>query len=149
MNHRFASIAVACLVSALTPLSLIAQAKPAAPTTSAPAAPAKFIPSVKGEATVDYIQGKPVKAKGAIMTKMQVKNTSKGAIALLSVEEYWYNNKSEIASLGTYRNRALLNPGDVLEFTISTQDKPGLYTNMLMFKHANGTIKPTKVTKFK
>jgi hypothetical protein len=76
-----------------------------------------------------------------------VKNTSKGSIALLSVEEIWYNTKREIASNGTYRHRALLNPGEVIEFKITSPEKPDLYTNMLMFKHANGTVKPTKVAK--
>jgi hypothetical protein len=68
-------------------------------------------------------------------------------IALLAVEEIWYNTKREIASNGVYRHRQLLNPGEVIEFTIASPDKPDLYSNMLMFKHANGTIKPNKVNK--
>ena len=64
------------------------------------------------------------------------------------MEEIWYNTKREIASNGQYRHKALLNPGEVIEFTIISPEKPDLYTNMLMFKHANGTIEPKKVTKF-
>ena len=150
MNRRCASIAVACLFSALIPASAYAQAKPAVSSSSPPppAAPAKFVPQVKGEGTVEFIQAKPVRAKGEIVTKIKLKNTSKGSLGLLSVEEIWYNTKREIATNGIYRHRALLNPGDVIEFEIKSTEKPDLYTNMLMFKHANGTIKPTKVTKF-
>ncbi len=149
MNRRFAAIAVACLFSALMPSSALAQAKPAGSTTppTTPSAPAKFVPQVKGEGYVEYIQTKPQRVKGEIVTKIKLKNTSKGSLGLLSVEEIWYNTKRQIATNGIYRHRALLNPGEVIEFEIKSQDKPDLYTNMLMFKHANGTIKPTKVAK--
>ena len=149
MNRRFAPIAAACLICALTPSSARAQAKPASTATPAPAAPAKWVPPIKGTATVEFIQAKPQVVGKEIQTKIKVKNMSKGSIALLSVEEIWYNTKREIASNGIYRHRQLLNPGDTIEFTISSKDVPGLYTNMLMFKHANGTVKPTKVDKFK
>jgi hypothetical protein len=149
MNRRFALIAATCLLAALAPSVSLAQAKPAtqATTPAAPPAPAKWVPPQKGEATVDFVQSKPSRVKGEIQTKLKVRNTSKGSIALLSVEEIWYNTKREIASNGIYRHRQLLNPGDVIEFTITSPEKPDLYTNMLMFKHANGSIKPTKVTK--
>jgi hypothetical protein len=149
MYRRFGSVAAGCLFSALLCTSLVAQTKPAtAPsTTPPPAAPAKWVPPVKGEVTLEFMQGKPKRVKGEIVTPMKVKNTSKGSIALLSVEEVWYNTKREIATNGIYRHRALLNPGDVIEFEIKSVEKPDLYTNLLLFKHANGTVKPTKVPK--
>ena len=152
MNRRFALIAAACLFCALTPSSALSQVKPAttsnpAPATT-PAAPAKWIPPIKGSASIEFIEAKPTKVGNEIITKMKVKNTSKGAIALLAVEEFWYNSKREIASNGVYRHRQLLNPGAIIEFTISSPNKPDIYTNMLMFKHANGTVDPKRVTKF-
>ena len=149
MNRRSVFFATALLLSSSISASLVAQAKPAAgtPPPGAPGAPAKWVPPQKGEVTVDFIQSKAARIKGEIQTKMKVKNTSKGAIALLSVEEIWYNTKREIASNGVYRHRQLINPGEIIEFTISSPEKPDLYTNMLMFKHANGTVKPNKVTK--
>jgi hypothetical protein len=148
MNRRFALTAVSCLFFALTPSLASSQAKPTAGTTPSPPAPAKWVPPSKGTVTVEYIQGKPQRVKGEIQTKFKLRNTSKGSIALLSIDEYWYNTKREIASNGSYRHRALLNPGEVIEFTISAPEKPDLYTNMLQFKHANGTVEPKKVTKF-
>jgi hypothetical protein len=154
MNRRFALRAVACLFSVWISSVAAFQAKPAqappAPTPSATStAPAKWIPPMKGLVTVDFIQGKPERVKGDIITKIKVKNTSKGAIALLSVEEIWYNNKREIATnSGAVKNKSLLNPGDTVELTLVSPAKPDLYTNMLMFKHAYGDVKPTKVTKF-
>ena len=58
MNRRFALIAAAYLFAALTPSLSHAQAKPAAQTAApAPAEPAKWVPPVKGEATVEFIEG--------------------------------------------------------------------------------------------
>jgi hypothetical protein len=99
--NRFAFAATAvCLISALTPSPAASQTKPAAQTaaTPAPAAPAKWVPPIKGTATVEYIQAKPKRVKGNIESSFKLKNVSKGAIALLSVEEIWYNTKREIAS---------------------------------------------------
>ena len=149
MNRRFALIAAVCLVAGSTPSTLQAQAKPAAqaPAPAAPPAPAKWVPPVKGEATVDFLQGTPSRVKGEVLTKMKVRNTSKGSIALLSVEEIWYNSKREIASNGIYRHKQLLPPGEIIEFTIASPEKPDLQQDMLMFKHANGTVKPNRVKK--
>ena len=120
---------------------------PRHPPPAAPSEPAKWVPPIKGEATVEFIEFPPTRVKDEIQTKIKVRNTSKGSIALLSVEEFWYT-KSEIGSNGIYRHKKLLNPGEIIEFTISAPSKPGLDgRNMLMFKHANGTIKPTKVKK--
>jgi hypothetical protein len=150
MNRSLAVIAAACLIAAATPSTALAQAKPAAQTAApaaAPAAPGKWVPPIKGEATIEYVESLPTRGKGEIQTKIKLRNTSKGSIALLSVEEYWYK-ANEIGSNGVYRHKKLLNPGEIIEFTISAPDKPGLDgRNMLLFKHVNGTIKPTKIKK--
>jgi hypothetical protein len=98
MSRCFASIAVACLFSALIPASAFAQAKPAVDksTPTPAAAPAKFVPQVKGEGSVDFVLLKGQVIKG---------------------------------------------------FTIVSPNKPDLYSNRLMFKHANGIVKPSPVKK--
>jgi hypothetical protein len=152
MNRRFALLAAAGLFSALMPSLAYSQVKPAASPTPAPASPpaatAKWVPPVKGDATVEFTQSKPTRTKDTVETKFKVKNTSKGSIALLSVEEIWYNQKGAIVSGGTFRNKALLNPGDTIEFTLTSAAKPDLYSNNYVFRHANGTIsKPKRVPK--
>jgi hypothetical protein len=153
MNRRFASVVAACAVSFLTTVPMLAQSKPdaaqAKPTAAAPApaAPAKWIPPIKGTGTVEFIDSRR-RVKGAVETKFKLKNTSKGALALLNVEEIWYNAKGEIAMTGNYRHRQLLNPGEIIEFTITSADKGDLISNNLLFKHANGKIDPKRVKSF-
>ncbi len=150
MNRRSAFIAAACVFVASMPSFVFSQAqKPAstAPTTTAPAAPAKFIPPIKGQGTVEFVDSKPQRVKGEIVTKVKLKNTSKGAIALLTVDELWYNTKSELASNGTYKHRAHLQPGEIIEFEVKSPEKPNLYNYRLVFRHANGTIDAKRVPK--
>ena len=144
LHQRTVALAAA-LGFLLAPLAFAQTPAPAAP--AAPAAPRKLISPYRGDATVEFIEYPPTRVKDEIQTKIKLRNTSKGSIALLSVEEFWYV-KSEIGSNGIYRHRKLLNPGEIIEFVISAPSKPGLDgRNMLMFKHANGTVKPTKVKK--
>ena len=150
MNRRFASFVAACAVSFLASIPVLAQSKPDAaqakptPAAAPAAAPAKWIPPVKGLATVEFMDSRK-RVKGGIETTFKVKNTSKGSIALLNVEELWYNGKGEIVSNGTYRHRQLLNPDEVITFTILSPDKGDMQSNNLMFKHANGKVDPKRV----
>ncbi len=152
MNRRFALIAALCLSAAVVPTAARAQAKPAAQAPAPPPPPpsgaGQMGAAAKGRSnSVEFVKGVPKRVKGEVQTPMKVKNTSKGSIALLSVEEIWYNSKREIASNGIYRHKQLFNPGDTIEFIISSPEKPDIQQDMLMFKHANGTIKPTPVKK--
>ena len=153
MNRRFAFFAAACAVCFSTSVPAFAQtkpdatpAKPTAAAAPAPAAPAKWIPPIKGAGTVEFMETRK-RVKGAVETTFKLKNTSKGSLALLNVEEIWYNAKGEITSNGNYRHRQLLNPGEVIEFKISSPDKGDLNSNNLMFKHANGKIDAKRVKK--
>ena len=106
-----------------------AQAKPAAQTPAAPAAPQRagqVGPATEGRSHRRVRPGHARAGQGRNPDENQGQNTSKGSIALLSVEEIWYNSKREIASNGIYRHKQLLNPGDIIEFIISSPEKPDL-----------------------
>jgi methionine-rich copper-binding protein CopC len=120
----------------------------AAPAPAAPAAPAKFVRPIKGEASIELIQT-PSKRVGADMvTVLKVKNTSSGAIALLKIDEYWYDRKMQVVSGDSQAWRKLFNPGDVIEITMRSPVKPDLYKSQYAFSHANGKIVVKGVKKF-
>jgi hypothetical protein len=131
----------------------LAQTPPAQPATQAAAtsaAPAKWIPPVKGLATAEVIRGQSRKIGNDMVTVLQVKNTSKGAIALLGVEEIWYDNSTprKIVTGDQQKVKKLINPGEVVEVTMKSPYKAGAAVSQHMFTHANGKVDVKAVKKF-
>jgi hypothetical protein len=139
--RRFALLTgLACLLS--VPVAL---AQP-----QAPAKPAKYIPPVKGSATIEVIQTPSKRVGNEMVTLIKVRNTSKGPINLLKIDEYWYDQKLNIVSGSQYAHKkAPIQPGEIVEITLRSPVKPGLQRNQMMFQHAYGTIKATPVKVFK
>jgi hypothetical protein len=145
---RFAALALATSVAAVGLLS--AQAQPATQAQAPPAAPAKWIPPIKGLATIEVIRGKPRRVRDEVVTVLKIKNTSKGAIALLGVDEYWWNRATppQVISGDSQKVKRLINPGEIVEVTMSSPYKDGLDRNQYTFSHANGKIDAKAVQKF-
>jgi hypothetical protein len=133
------------------------QAKPAvappAATTQKPndegAAPSgKLVAPVRGEAELGYT--KPaVKNDGKfITTTMKVKNLSKGAIAGLKIDEFWYDKDGNpVTGSQPFRWRKPLQPGEVIEVILKVPVNKAMNRNQYKFEHANGKIKPTLLPK--
>lgn len=142
----FGAIVALALASIAT--SAFAQAQPAAPTTQPAPSRAKWVAPVKGIALVEVIPGTSKKVGEEIVTVLKVKNMSSGAIALLRVDEYWYDKALKTVSGDTQRHRQPLYPGEVVEITMRSPVKPNLYRNTFNFSHANGKIEVKTVKKF-
>jgi hypothetical protein len=145
MNRFACTLAVAVLVSMVTAAEASAQAQAAAPTTPAPAAPAKFIPPVKGVANIEVARTGTKRVGQELVTTLKIKNTSSGSINLLKVEEFWYDNKSALVSSGTERYRKPFAPGEVIEMQVKSPVMPGADRSNISFSHANGAIKAKAV----
>ena len=132
----------------LTALALCLAAPLAVAQTAAPAQKAKFVPPDKGLATID-VQRSPSKRKGKeILTVVKIRNTSKGSINLLRVDQFWYDRNSKQVSFGDYRHKkAPILPGEVVEFTISAPDNPQISHDSMIFAHANGKVDAKQVKK--
>lgn len=153
----FASAALLCSL-AFAPAALAQTAKstvqsvkatPATPTTApAAAAKAKFAPVVKGLASIEFIQGTPKRVGTDIVTVLKVKNTSSGAIALLRVDELWYNQKREQVTGDSQKVLKPVQPGEVVEITMKSPAKPNLYVSQYAFSHVNGKVDVKSVKKF-
>jgi hypothetical protein len=143
------SLAFAPAALAQAAKSQAAQATPATPTTApAPAAKAKFAPVVKGLASVEMIQGKSTRVGSDIVTVLKIKNTSSGAIALLRVDELWYNQKREQVTGDSQKVLKPIQPGEVVEITMKSPVKPNLYVSQYAFSHVNGKVDVKSVKKF-
>jgi hypothetical protein len=122
-------------------------AAPAKQVAAAPAKPARLAPPVRGEAELGYTKPEIKRDAKFIHTKIRVKNLSKGAIAGLRVDEYWYDAKGDPVTGDTWRDPHPLQPGEVTEVELNTPVNPRMNRNQYQFKHANGTIKTKALTK--
>ncbi len=128
------ALAVASFASAQTP----------------PAQKAKFVPPVKGVATIEVIQTAPKRAGKDMVTVIKVRNTSKGSINLLKADEYWYDKNAKIVSGAPYAHtRAPILPGEVVEITLRSPYNMQMKQNQVIFTHANGKIEAKSVKAFK
>jgi len=149
----FLSVVFLCCLSFI-PAAFAQTPKPApatnAASSSTPApAPSKWVTPIKGTAEVEFIvEGRPQKQGNEIVTTMKVKNVSDGAIALLKIDEYWYNKKREQVGACTARVRQPINPKQIVDVEIRCPYSGDIDTNQYMFSHANGQIKPKSVKKF-
>jgi hypothetical protein len=147
----FSAGALLCTL-ALAPVAFAqtAKATPATATTgtTAPAAKAKFVPLVKGVASIEVIQG-PSKTVGKdIVTVLKIKNVSSGSIGMLRVDELWYNKDLKHVSGDSQPIRRAILPGEIVEVTLKSPTAPNLYRSQYSFSHANGTITAKSVKKF-
>jgi hypothetical protein len=146
---------VGALFLASASATALAQA-PAAKTqqpAATPAAPPKFVTPVKGEAEVQILQPQSSQQGTLLVTKIKVKNVSKGPIVGFKAEEYWYNAKGEtVSGSPVFRHPKPFMPNEVIEVTLrsphdASMNKGG--RSLRVFGHGNGKVKATLVPKFK
>lgn len=109
----------------------------------------KFIPPLRGDASIDYVKS-PTRREGTtLITRIQVKNTSKAPIPRLRIAETWYDKNGGLIPGGDAVVNGLLQPGDVATLEIRTPVNLKMASSMLQFTHANGTVnKPHAVKSF-
>ena len=131
----------------------VAQAKSASPVTApAPAAKAGFVTPLKGEGSVQVLPGTSrfdPKTK-EVVTTYKVKNMSSAPIAMLKLDEYWYE-KGKMVSTDTQRYKKPLQPGEIIELTTRAPANPPptpAWTKTATFSHMNGKITAKAVKAF-
>lgn len=124
------------------------QAKPAAPA-QPPAAPAKFVPPIRGEAVLNMTKPATRRTKDEIITTFKVKNPSAtNSIAGLKISEFWYDRSGNPVSGDEFRWRKPLMPGEVIDVELRSPVNPAMASSQYKFEQQNGGVKPTVVAKF-
>lgn len=145
MNRVVLACAVAFLAASVSPV--FGQAEPAKADAPAPATRAKFVPPLKGQATIDVLPSDSKRVGKEIVTTFKIKNTSSAPIALLRLEEYWYDKAGKLVSTDTRRHKQPFMPGEIIEMTTRSPDLAGAARAQRTFAHANGTVKANPVKK--
>lgn len=144
-NYLMLALATAILL----PGSALAEQATPAPAPTAPAAQARFVPPIRGQAELGFLKPVTKRVANEIVTVIKVKNLSMtGSIAGLKVDEYWYDKAGDAVTGDTFRYRKPLMPGEVIEVTLKTPVNPKMDRNQYNFTHANGTIKTKSMPKF-
>jgi len=147
-----ALVALAVAAGFLLSASLVAAGQAPPATQQAPPTPqTKWTPPVRGIADIQVLptQTKVDFKTNSVVTTITVKNVSLGPIAGLQVEEFWYDKTGNMVPGGDrYRHKKLLQPGEELTITLTTQKDAQMARNNYVFRHANGDIKARQVKKF-
>jgi len=150
--HRARHAFVATIVGAITVSGLALGAQTPSPATPPPApelksvlAGKKFTPPVQGTADIDFVRGATKREGSTLVTKIVVKNTSKGPIPRLTIDETWYDKGNNIIPGGKGVIPGLLQPDEVKTIEIRTAVNPAMQASKLMFSHANGSVNPHPV----
>jgi hypothetical protein len=72
---------------------------------------------------------------------------STGSIALLRVDEYWYDKAGQMLPGDSQRIRKPILPGEVIEVELRVPKNPKFFQNQYKFSHANGNIDAKLVKK--
>ena len=127
-----------------------APATKAGPQPGAPAAPVKFVKTLKGTADIRFIQVSSKKVGADIVTVLKIKNLSPLAVSLLKVDEYWYDKSTppKVVTGDSQPWRKPFLPGEIIEVTMRSPFKPNLFMSQYQFSHAGGKVDVKRVTKF-
>ena len=153
MNRPAFASAAALLFVVTTASPALAQVQAAAPVAPTDPARAKFATPLKGDGTVDVFKSNSKVVGTEIVTTFKIKNTSSAPLAMLKIDEYWYDKGGKLVSSDTRRHRQPLQPGEIAEMETRAPSDPGAlnanWTANWTFSHANGKIKanPVKVMK--
>jgi hypothetical protein len=108
-------------------------------------APRKLVAPVRGEAVVEVTAPDTKIGATEIVTKIRMKNVSKGPIAGLRVTETWYKGQEALAG-DVYRHPRPIQVDEVIEATLTVpRSRVVGARNRYDFVHANGTIKANSV----
>ncbi|MDA1184324.1 MAG: hypothetical protein O2930_06730 [Acidobacteria bacterium] len=113
---------------------------------AAEAAP-RLVPAVRGDAQLGYTQpsvrNATIDGRDFVVTTIEVKNLSSGAIAGLTVDEFWYDRAGNPVTGANFRHPRPLQPGEVITVTLETPRNAQMDRNQYSFAHANGAIVAT------
>ena len=111
------------------------------------AAAPRLVPAVQGEAQLGYttpdVRNATIDGREFVVTTIEVKNMSTGAIAGLLVDEFWYDRAGNPVTGANFRHPRPLQPEEVITVTLETPRNAQMDRNQYSFTHANGEIVAT------
>ena len=108
------------------------------------AAAPRLVPAIRGEAMLGYTQpavrNATIDGREFVVTTIEVKNMSSGAIAGLTVDEFWYDRAGNPVTGANFRHPRPLQPDEVITVRLETPRNAQMDRNQYSFAHSNGEI---------
>jgi hypothetical protein len=102
---------------------------------------------VRGDAQLGYakpvVKYATIDGRVFVVTTIEVKNLSSGAIAGLTVDDFWYDRDAIPVTRASFSHPRPLQPEEVITVTLEVHCHAQMDRNQYQFKHANGDIVAT------
>lgn len=108
----------------------------------------RFVPPIRGTANIEILAPATKVEGNEVVTRLSIRNASLGAIALLRVDETWYDKAGNAMPGDSQRWRKPFLPGEVIEMELRVPKNSSFYQNTFQFSHANGEIDVKTVKSF-
>jgi len=108
----------------------------------------RFVPPIRGTANIEILAPVTKVEGNDVVTRLKIRNASLGAIALLRVDETWYDKAGNAMPGDTQRWRKPFLPGEVIDIELRVPKSSRFYQNNFQFSHANGKIDVKTVKSF-
>jgi hypothetical protein len=108
----------------------------------------RFVPPIRGTANIEILAPKTTIEGNEVVTRLKIRNASLGAIAMLRVDETWYDKAGNAMPGDTQRRRQLFMPGEIIDIELRVPRNSKFNSNNFQFSHANGKIDVKQVKSF-
>ena len=100
----------------------------------------RLVATIRGPGQIGFLQPRPRREDGDMVTTFRVKNISNGALAGFTVDEFWYDDNGDTVSGGSYRMRRPFLTDEIIEVDIRTPRNPRMARSNYEFSHQNGVV---------
>ena len=100
----------------------------------------RLVATLRGPGQIGYIQPRPRRDGGDMVTTFRVKNISTGALAGFKVDEFWYDNNGDTVTGGSYRMRRPFLKDQIIDVEIRIPRSSRMARSNYEFSHQNGVV---------
>ena len=100
----------------------------------------RLVATIRGPGQVGYLQPRPRRDSGDMVTTFRVQNISNGALAGFKVDEFWYDDDGETVTGGTFLMQRPFLEDQIIEVEIRTPRSPRMARSNYEFSHKNGVV---------
>ena len=100
----------------------------------------RLVATLRGPGQIGYLQPRPRRDGGEMVTTFRVKNISNGALAGFKVDEFWYDDNGDTVTGGSFRMRRPFLKDQIVDVEIRIPRSARMARSNYEFSHQNGVV---------